>query len=142
MRPDRLVVGECRGAEVVDLLAALNTGHEGGAGTLHANTAAGVPARLEALGLLGGLPRPVLHAQVAAALQVVLHLRRAGDGRRVLDAIYLLLPSGSARLITAVPAWRRERGPGPAAAALGRLLAGRGVAGPELLAVAPRDGRR
>src|SRR6185295_5278595 len=56
MRPDRLVVGECRGAEVVDLLAALNTGHEGGAGTLHANTAGDVPARLEALGLLSGVP--------------------------------------------------------------------------------------
>lgn len=133
MRPDRLVVGECRGAEVVDLLGALNTGHEGGAGTLHANTAADVPARLEALGLLGGLPRPVLHAQVAAALQVVLHLRRDGGGRRVLDAIYLLLPSGSARLVAAVPAWRRGSGPGPAAAALGRLVTGRGVAEPGLL---------
>ena len=78
MRPDRLVVGECRGAEVVDLLGALNTGHEGGAGTLHANTPADVPARLEALGLLGGLPRAALHAQVAAALQVVLQVRRTG----------------------------------------------------------------
>ena len=57
MRPDRLVVGECRGAEVVELLSALNTGHEGSAGTLHANRAVDVPARLEALGLLGGLPR-------------------------------------------------------------------------------------
>lgn len=134
MRPDRLVVGECRGAEVVDLLAALNTGHEGGAGTLHANAAVDVPARLEALGLLGGLPRPVLHAQVAAALQVGLHLRRSGGGRRVLDAIYLLLPSGSTRLVTAVPAWEGGAGPGPAAGSLGQLLAGRGVAVPALLA--------
>ena len=75
MRPDRLVVGECRGAEVVDLLGALNTGHDGGAGTLHANRAADVPARLEALGLLGGMPRAALHAQVAAGLQVVLQVR-------------------------------------------------------------------
>jgi pilus assembly protein CpaF len=137
MRPDRIVVGECRGAEVADLLAALNTGHEGGAGTLHANTAEDVPARLEALGLLGGLPRAVLHAQVAAALQVVLHLRRAA-GRRTLDSICLLLPAGPDRLVTAVPAWRRDRGPGPAAPALARLLADRGVRVPELLATVDR----
>ena len=55
MRPDRLVVGECRGAELRELLAALNTGHDGGAGTLHANSLADVPARLEALGALAGL---------------------------------------------------------------------------------------
>ena len=55
MRPDRLVVGEVRGAEVVDLLAAMNTGHEGGCGTLHANSALDVPARVEALALAAGL---------------------------------------------------------------------------------------
>lgn len=133
MRPDRLVVGECRGPEVVDLLSALNTGHEGGAGTLHANTPADVPARLEALGLLGGLPRVALHAQLAAALQVVVHLRRTPQGR-LLDEICVLLPAGPDRLVTAVPAWRRAQGPGPAVAALVRLLAERGVAGPPLLA--------
>lgn len=68
MRPDRLVVGEVRGAEVVDLLAALNTGHEGGAGTVHANSPDEVPARLEALGALGGLDRSALHSQLAAAV--------------------------------------------------------------------------
>ena len=57
MRPDRLVVGEVRGGEVVDLLAALNTGHDGGCGTLHANSAADVPARMEALALAAGLDR-------------------------------------------------------------------------------------
>src|SRR5207253_5051667 len=62
MRPDRLVVGECRGGEVIDLLGALNTGHQGSAATLHANAASDVPARLEALGLLGGAPRDALHA--------------------------------------------------------------------------------
>src|SRR3712207_1745662 len=108
MRPDRLVVGECRGAEIVDLLAALNTGHDGGAGTLHANSAADVPARLEALGLLGGLPRAALHAQVVAALQVVLHLRRAAGGR-VLESVALLLPGGPERWATVVPAWHRDR---------------------------------
>ncbi|MFG2739152.1 TadA family conjugal transfer-associated ATPase [Streptomyces chartreusis] len=68
MRPDRLVVGEVRGPEVVHLLAALNTGHEGGCGTVHANAAADVPARLEALGTAAGLDRAALHSQLAAAL--------------------------------------------------------------------------
>lgn len=132
MRPDRLVVGECRGREVVDLLVAMNTGHEGGAGTLHANAPADVPARLEALGLLGGLPRPALHAQVAAALQVVLHVRRADRGR-VLDSICLLLPDGPDQLVRAVPAWGRAGGPGPAARALAELLGERKVAVPPIL---------
>src|SRR4051812_46538935 len=121
MRPDRLVVGECRGAEIVDLLGALNTGHDGGAGTLHANAPGDVPARLEALGMLGGLPRAALHAQVVAALQVILHLRRTNRGR-VLESVSVLLPGGEARLATVVPAWSRgSSGPGPAAPALARL---------------------
>ncbi|SDS17423.1 TadA family conjugal transfer-associated ATPase [Actinopolymorpha singaporensis] len=82
MRPDRLVVGEVRGAEVVDLLAALNTGHEGGCGTLHANSAAEVPARIEALGVAAGLGRAAVHSQLAAAVDVDVHLVRGRDGRR------------------------------------------------------------
>jgi pilus assembly protein CpaF len=132
MRPDRLIVGECRGAEIADLLGALNTGHEGGAGTLHANAAADVPARLEALGMLGGLPRAALHAQVLAALQVVLHVRRTDRGR-VLESISVLLPSGEQRLAAVVPAWLRERGLGPAADALSRLIAQRGYPVPNIL---------
>ncbi|MBO4159900.1 TadA family conjugal transfer-associated ATPase [Micromonospora antibiotica] len=138
MRPDRLVVGECRGAEVVDLLAALNTGHDGGAGTLHANTPADVPARLEALGLLGGLPRAALHAQVAAALQVLVQVRRGPQGR-LLESICLLLADGSDRLVTVVPAWVRGHGVGPAGPALVTLLRDRGVPVPSLLR-APRSG--
>ncbi|MGC4790085.1 TadA family conjugal transfer-associated ATPase [Micromonospora sp. DT178] len=132
MRPDRLVVGECRGGEVVDLLAALNTGHDGGAGTLHANAPSDVPARLEALGMLGGLPRPALHAQVAAALQVLLQVRRSTEGR-VLESVCLLLPEGPDRLVTAVPAWVRGRGPDLAAPALAELLRERGVPVPPVL---------
>lgn len=139
MRPDRIVVGECRGAEVVDLLAALNTGHEGGAGTLHANAPADVPARLEALGLMGGLPRPVLHLQVAAALQVVIHLRRSA-GRRMVQEICLLLPEGDQRLVRAVPVWRRGEGVGPAAATLARLLAQREAPVPAWLTRSPGAG--
>lgn len=82
MRPDRIVVGEIRGAEVIDLLAALNTGHEGGAGTLHANSITEVPARLEALAALGGLDRAGLHAQLAAAVDMVVVVKRAPDGTR------------------------------------------------------------
>jgi pilus assembly protein CpaF len=86
MRPDRLVVGEVRGAEVVDLLAALNSGHEGGCGTLHANRASAVPARLEALGVAAGLPRAAVHSQVAAALDAAIHLARDSTGvRRVTE---------------------------------------------------------
>lgn len=82
MRPDRVVVGEVRGAELCDLLAALNTGHEGGCGTVHANSAADVPARLEALAALGGLDRAATRAQALSALDVVVHLRRGPQGRR------------------------------------------------------------
>lgn len=77
MRPDRVVVGEVRGAEVVDLLASMNTGHEGGCGTVHANSPADVPARLEALGLMAGLPRDAVHALIAAGVQCLIHLDRS-----------------------------------------------------------------
>jgi pilus assembly protein CpaF len=140
MRPDRLVIGECRGAEIVDLLGALNTGHDGGAGTLHANAPGDVPARLEALGLLGGLPRAALHAQVVAALQVVLQVRRTGEGR-TLESISVLVPSGEQRLATVVPAWHRDRGLGPGTATLARLLTERGVAAPALLQTPVISGR-
>lgn len=105
MRPDRLVVGEVRGAEVTDLLAALNTGHEGGCGTVHANTAADVPARLEALGTAAGLDRAALHSQVAAALSVVLHLVRDRAGRRRVAEVRVL-ERDAAGLVVAVPALR------------------------------------
>ena len=87
MRPDRLVVGEVRGAEVADLLAAMNTGHEGGCGTLHANSAADVPSRVEALALAAGLGRAAAHSQLASAVDVVLHLARGRDGRRRLAQV-------------------------------------------------------
>lgn len=90
MRPDRLVVGEVRGREVCELLNAMNTGHDGGSCTLHANSPAEVPARLEALAALGGLTRTALHSQLAAAVQVVLHMRRDADGTRKLAEVGVL----------------------------------------------------
>lgn len=81
MRPDRLVLGECRGAEVRELLAALNTGHDGGAGTLHANSLADVPARLEALGALASMSATAIARQTVSAIGTVLHVERRGAGR-------------------------------------------------------------
>ncbi|GAA3214286.1 TadA family conjugal transfer-associated ATPase [Actinocorallia longicatena] len=102
MRPDRLVVGEVRGNEVIDLLAALNTGHEGGCGTLHANTPRDVPARLEALGCAAGLTREALHSQLSAALDLVIHLTRHGPARRISEISLLTrTPTG---YVTATPA--------------------------------------
>ena len=96
MRPDRVVVGEVRGAEVVELLAALNTGHEGGCGTLHANSAVDVPARVEALALAAGLGRDAAHSQLASAVDVVVHLTRDRAGRRRVGqlAVPARTPSG------------------------------------------------
>jgi pilus assembly protein CpaF len=94
MRPDRLVVGEVRGGEVVDLLAALNTGHEGGCGTVHANTPDAVPARLEALALAAGLGREALHSQLAAGVEAVVHLARDRRGQRRVESVAVLHRDG------------------------------------------------
>lgn len=105
MRPDRLVVGEVRGAEVRELLAALNTGHDGGMSTLHANGPQEVPARFEALGSLAGLPRHAVHAQLRQALQAVVHVERREGVRRV-SVIGVLVPDpsepGCVRVVDAV----------------------------------------
>nr|WP_244961772.1 TadA family conjugal transfer-associated ATPase [Clavibacter zhangzhiyongii] len=86
MRPDRLVVGECRGSEIRELLGALNTGHDGGAGTLHANGVGDVPARLEALGALAGMDAVTMARQAVSAIGLVVHLARTPQGRRVTAA--------------------------------------------------------
>lgn len=103
MRPDRLVVGEVRGAEVVDLLAALNTGHEGGCGTVHANSPADVPARFEALGVAAGLPREAVHSQLAASIDLVVHLVRRSDGLRVVEQIGVIQRDATG-VVVCVPA--------------------------------------
>jgi pilus assembly protein CpaF len=109
MRPDRLVLGEVRGAEVVDLLSAMNTGHEGGMGTVHANSAADVPARLEALGLVAGLERMAVHALVAAAVDVVMHLDRDACGLRVVAGVHVLARDDRG-MVSTVPALTRRAG--------------------------------
>ena len=100
MRPDRVVV---RGGEVVDLLAALNTGHEGGCGTVHANSASDVPARLESLAMPAGLNRDGVHAQVAAGLQAVVHVVRDEQGMRRVAGVAALERGGDG-LVRTVPA--------------------------------------
>ena len=117
MRPDRLVVGEVRGGEVVDLLAALNTGHEGGCGTLHANSAADVPARIEALALAAGLGRAAVHSQLASGVDAVVHLHRGRDGVRRLAEVAVPVRDDSglvamATAVTASPAGTLHEGPG------------------------------
>jgi pilus assembly protein CpaF len=126
MRPDRLVVGEFRGAEMVELLVALNTGHEGSAATLHANSAADVPARFTALGALAGLPAPAVTSLVASAVDVVVHLRRGPDGRRLMAEIGLL--SRSADELVVQSAWTAHEGEREGGARMRSLLRSRGVA--------------
>jgi pilus assembly protein CpaF len=130
MRPDRLIVGEFRGAEMAELLVALNTGHEGGAATVHANTARDVPARLVALGALAGLSRAAVISQVLGAIDVIVHLRRDGGSRRI-DEIAVAQAGGTDLTVTA--AWSAARGQLPGAADLSRRLRDRGVNVPELI---------
>ncbi|WP_375426626.1 TadA family conjugal transfer-associated ATPase [uncultured Friedmanniella sp.] len=126
MRPDRLVVGEVRGPEIVDLLMAMNTGHEGGCGTVHANSAEDVPARLEALGSLGGLGRAALHAQIGAALHAVIHIEREDSGRRRVAEVHVVEADPASGLTRTEPAVQFGPGGrirlGPGAARLERLL--------------------
>ncbi len=123
MRPDRLVVGEFRGAEMVELLVALNTGHEGGAATLHANSAADVPARFAALGALAGLPSPAVTSLVASAVDLVVHLRRGAGGRRIVGEIGMLSRVDAELVVRSC--WSADDGPGVAEAQLRQLLRAR-----------------
>ncbi len=87
MRPDRLVIGEVRGGEAADLLAAMNTGHHGSATTVHANGAADAVTRLAGMALQAGLPAAAVTAQVATAVDVVVALDRRGGHRRLVEVL-------------------------------------------------------
>ena len=102
MRPDRLVLGECRGPEVRDVLTALNTGHDGGWATIHANGARDVPARLAALGALAGMGEGAVAAQAASAIDAVLHMRRSTSAHRWVAEVGVLTRTSSA--LQCVPA--------------------------------------
>lgn len=103
MRPDRLVVGEVRGPEVRELLLALNTGHGGGAGTMHANGSAETLSRIEALGALAGMSRDAVQAQLRHAIQLVLVVERSGPARRMVE---LAAVDARAPEVRVVPALR------------------------------------
>jgi pilus assembly protein CpaF len=120
MRPDRLIVGEVRGAEVVDMLAAMNTGHEGGAATVHANSPADVPARLEALGLMAGLDRAAVHALLGAGVDAVIHVERDAAGQRAVTGVHVLSRDADGLVATVPAVVRHGRGyaDGPGMAAL------------------------
>ncbi|WP_162320900.1 TadA family conjugal transfer-associated ATPase [Nesterenkonia haasae] len=120
MRPDRLIVGECRGAELRDFLTAMNTGHAGAGGTVHANSPHAVPARLIAMGALAGLTPETVAIQAAAALNAVVHVERRSNRRMPVALSALRYDDGR---LTMVPALftrgdRVERGP-----AWGELIA-------------------
>lgn len=103
MRPDRLIVGECRGAEVADFLTAMNTGHRGALGTLHANSAADVPARLHAMAALAGLEPATAALQIRSAVDVVIHLVRDERGNRYPAEVALLDKTGDAAELRLIP---------------------------------------
>jgi pilus assembly protein CpaF len=103
MRPDRIVVGEVRGGEALDMLQAMNTGHDGSLSTGHANSARHLLWRLETMAMMSDVELPVAHvrSQIASAVDVVVHMARLRDGRRVVFQIATvdgLAPDGEARL--------------------------------------------
>jgi pilus assembly protein CpaF len=127
MRPDRIVVGEVRGAEALDMLMALNTGHEGSLTTVHANSPEDALRRVETLALMAGigLPHSAVRDQVASALDLVVHQSRTADGGRRVEAVaeVVRVPGGAGtrelyRLRAGRPLWRP-----PADGTLARRLA-------------------
>lgn len=108
MRPDRIVVGEVRGPEISDLLLALNTGHKGSATTIHADQAASVPTRIEALGLLAGLPREAIHAQMISAFDVVIQMNSPREGTRGVTELAKFFRTADGTVVT-VPLEVRKR---------------------------------
>lgn len=94
MRPDRIVIGECRGGEALDMIQAMTSGHSGSLSTAHANTPLGALARLETMALMGGVDIPLfaLRAQVASAVEVIIQIARFGDGSRRVTHVSEVIP--------------------------------------------------
>jgi pilus assembly protein CpaF len=122
MRPDRIIVGEVRGGEALDMLQAMNTGHEGSLSTAHANSPRDLLSRLETMSLMSDVELPVSHVreQIAGALDLIVHMSRTSEGSRVVARISAVegLRSDSV-VLEDIFSWRR--GPGPAFEATGRM---------------------
>lgn len=109
MRPDRIVIGEVRGSEALDLLTALNTGHEGALSTLHANSPQDALRRLETLVLMAGvgLPHEAVREQIGRGIDIVAHVRRSRDGTRCVSEIAEVVHDAGVAGVRGV--WRAER---------------------------------
>jgi pilus assembly protein CpaF len=110
MRPDRIIVGEVRGGEALDMLQAMNTGHEGSLSTAHANSPRDLLSRLETMALMSDVELPVAHVreQIAGALDLIVHVMRLPDGRRSVSRVAAVegLVAGSV-VLQDVFRWRR-----------------------------------
>jgi len=150
MRPDRILVGEVRGGEALDMLQAMNTGHDGSLSTAHANSARHLLWRLETMALMSDveLPAAYVRAQVASAIDVVVHMTRLRDGRRVVFQIASVedLGNDGNPIVTEVFGFRPRLGPDGAFVATGiaptmaRVLVERGQDVPAALFAAGVDG--
>jgi pilus assembly protein CpaF len=113
MRPDRIIVGEVRGGEALDMLQAMNTGHEGSLSTAHANSPRDLVSRLETMALMSDVDLPVSHVreQVAGALDLIVHMSRVEDGRRAVSRVTAVegLRAGSV-VLDDIFVWRRAGG--------------------------------
>ena len=92
MRPDRIIIGECRGGEALDILQAMNTGHAGSLTTLHANSPLDALTRLETMSMMANIPLPLaaIRAQIASAIDIVIHMQRCQNGQRIVSAVHQL----------------------------------------------------
>jgi pilus assembly protein CpaF len=122
MRPDRIIVGEVRGGEALDMLQAMNTGHEGSLSTAHANSPRDLVSRLETMALMSDVELPVSHVreQIAGALDLIVHMSRTSEGNRVVARVSAVEGlRGSSVVLEDIFAWRR--GPGPSFGATGTM---------------------
>ena len=111
MRPDRIIVGEVRGGEALDMLQAMNTGHDGSISTVHSNSARDSLSRLEMMMQMASLTLPLraLRQQISSALNVIIHIARLGDGsRRVMNISEIVGMEGDTIMLQDIFVYERE----------------------------------
>ncbi len=137
MRPDRIIVGEVRGAEAIDMVQALNTGHDGSLSTGHANSAEDMLARLETMILMGmDLPLPAIRSQLASGIDIIVHLGRLRDKSRKVLQIVEVLDHEDDHINTSVLYGFREEGEDEKGRIIGTLVPERGLVHTEKLSAA------